>query len=312
MSTFPLVPTTIVSGGLGVGKTTAILSLFRHRPPGARWAVLVNEFGRVGIDGAVLSSEGDGLEVREIAGGCICCTANLPLRVGLVRLIREVRPDHLFVEPTGLAHPASIVDVVRTPGLREAVALRATITIVDPRRFVAGLSDPLYTDQVRAADVLVGSWADLAPPDVLARFESEARALYPPPLVVATTSHGELDPAWLALEPSPRGMLRTDVPEAETPETGFVWPPERRFAMDGLQELLQALVRPGDLLPNGVLRLKGVFHTDRGYLLVHATPDAVRFEPIGWRRDSRVAIVADPIPDAERIAAAFEGIGRGR
>src|SRR5688500_18872467 len=103
------VPTTIVSGALGVGKTTAILAAVRHRPEGERWAVMVNEFGRVGIDGAVLSDGSSGLEVREIAGGCVCCTANLPLRLGLAKLVREVRPDRLFVEPTGLAHPASII-----------------------------------------------------------------------------------------------------------------------------------------------------------------------------------------------------------
>jgi G3E family GTPase len=306
------IPTTIIGGALGVGKTTAILSLFRHRPPEARWAVLVNEFGRIGIDGAVLSSAGDGLEVREIAGGCICCTANLPLRVGLVRLAREVRPDHLLIEPTGLAHPASIVDVVRSQGLREALALRATITLVDPRRFLAGLGNPLYADQVRAADVLVGSWADLTPPEVLVRFETEARAMYPPPMVVATTSHGELDPAWLALEPSPRGMLTLGGTEAAPDEIGFVWPPERQFPLDALQELLQTLVRPGELLPDGVLRLKGVFHTNRGFLLVHASPDEIRFEPIGWRRDSRVSLIAAGIVDAARVGEVFEAVATAR
>ena len=302
-----MIPTTLVTGALGVGKTTAILDLLGRRPAGARWAVLVNDFGRVGIDGAVLGETG-GIEVREIAGGCICCTANVPLRVALVRLVRELAPERLIVEPTGLAHPASIVDVVRSPGLREAVALRATITLVDPRRFLADRSDPLYADQVRAADVLVGSWADRATPEILARFEEAARALYPPPIVVATTSFGELDPAWLELEPSPRGMLRTDPGAAGSGEIGFVWEPARRFALDGLQDLLQRLVRPGELLPAGVLRLKGVFHTNRGFLLVHASPDEIRFEPIGWRRDSRVALVAEAVPDADAIGAAFSAL----
>ncbi|MEQ1571342.1 MAG: GTP-binding protein [Myxococcota bacterium] len=299
------VPTTIVSGALGVGKTTAILSALRARPEGERWAVLVNEFGTVGIDGAILGEHG-GLAVREIAGGCICCTANLPLRVGLVKLLREVRPDRLLIEPTGLAHPASIVDVVRSPGLRESVDLRATITLVDPRKLAPG--DPLWTDQVRAADVLVGSWADVATPEQLAGFRAFAQGLYPPPVVIATTTRGQLDPAWLELDPTPRGVLTT--PGAlDAGELGFVWPPDRVFRFDALQELVQTLVRPNPLLPEGVLRLKGVVRTPRGWLLLHADPETVRFEPIGWRRDSRIAlIVRGAAPAADPLLSAFDEV----
>ena len=73
------VPTTLFTGFLGVGKTTAILSAFEHRPTEGRWAVLVNEFGEIGIDGAILSDR-DGLAVAEVPGGCICCSAGLALR----------------------------------------------------------------------------------------------------------------------------------------------------------------------------------------------------------------------------------------
>lgn len=315
-------PTTLVTGALGVGKTTAIRAALAHKPPGERWAVLVNEFGAIGIDGAVLSDDG-GLEVREIAGGCICCTANVPLRVALVRLVRELRPDHLFVEPTGLAHPASIVDVVRSPGLREALALRATIALVDPARFVGGPhlarsggmgTDALFTDQVRAADVLVGNFADRTDPAVLDRFVAEARALDPAPMVVATAAFGAIDPAWLALDPAaafgPAGALRIVAPvTTEAAELGFLWPPDRVCRLDDLQDLLQDLVRPGPLLPDGVLRLKGVVHTQRGFLAVNAGPDEIRFEPIGWRRDSRlVVITARPAPAPAAIEAAFEAL----
>ena len=114
------VPTTIVTGFLGVGKTTAILDLLARRPAGARWAVLVNEFGQVGLDGAILPSEG-GVVVREIAGGCVCCTAGPQLGVAINRLLREHRPDRLILEPTGLASPASILDLLRGPSYRTAV-----------------------------------------------------------------------------------------------------------------------------------------------------------------------------------------------
>ena len=279
------------------GKTTAILSAFRHRPESERWAVLVNEFGRIGIDGPVL--EQGGIEVREIAGGCVCCTANLPLRVGLTRLVREVCPDRLFIEPTGLAHPASIVDAVRSPGLKEGLALRATITLVDIRRFLSGSQDALYLDQVRAGDVLVGNFADMATPEQRERFLEQGRALFPPPLVVATATMGELAPEWLDLDPRPRGTWMV-APQSVPGEMGVIWPPERVFPMDALQERLQTLARRP-----GLLRLKGVFHTPRGFLLVRATPDTIAFEPIGWRRDSRVSVIATPAPSAEELEGWF-------
>ena len=79
------IPVTIISGFLGVGKTTAILDLLHGHPKNERWAVLVNEFGEVGIDGAALA--GEGYFVKEVPGGCICCTAQTQMQVALTRLL---------------------------------------------------------------------------------------------------------------------------------------------------------------------------------------------------------------------------------
>ena len=156
-------PVNLITGFLGVGKTTALLHLLTRRPPGARWAVLVNEFGQVGIDGATLSHAGGAL--REVPGGCICCSAQLPLRVTLTRLLREVRPERLLIEPTGLGHPAGVIDVLRSEGLASAVELRNVICLVDPRQLndekYRGLET--YQDQLALADVLVAVDERLGP-----------------------------------------------------------------------------------------------------------------------------------------------------
>jgi len=322
-----------------VGKTTALLDLFAQRPPDEKWAVLVNEFGQVGIDGPVLDA--GGLQVKEVAGGCICCTAGLELRVGLVRLLREVRPDRLLIEPSGVARPATVVDVLRAPGLREAIAPRAVSTLVDPRAFV----DPVvrardaYSDQVLLADVLVGNWADRCTPEEVAAFEAEAAGLYPPKLVVATTSHGRLDPAWLDLDPArpgagraphdhhahhahgeprdhasaagPVGPGRYAADGADASSCGWIWPSDVVFDRWELEEALQTLVHACDALPAGSLRIKGVFRTPRVVLLVHASPEAIRFEALNWRRDSRVEVLAPPVdgghpaPDWDAVEALF-------
>jgi G3E family GTPase len=107
------VPTLLVAGYLGVGKTTLIAGWLARRPTGQRWAVLVNEFGAIGIDRALL---GGGAEVFEVAGGCACCASAVAFRTTLVRLLRRGPWDRLLIETSGLGHPAKLVDRMREPG----------------------------------------------------------------------------------------------------------------------------------------------------------------------------------------------------
>jgi G3E family GTPase len=333
------VPTTIVTGFLGVGKTTAILDAFRHRPDGERWAVLVNEFGQVGIDGAVLEAQG-GYVVREIPGGCICCSAGVQLQVHLAKLLAEERPDRLFVEPTGLAAPSSIVDLVRRPWFRASVDLRAVITLVDPRRWMQGplAHDDAYLAQLEVADVLVANKADLADAEQLAAFRAGAGKLWPPKLVIATTDHGRLAPAWLDLAPSPERMARVPVDPHLAPDeagsevderghadeghdhehahvtehvrtAGWVFPPDEVFDWERLRSTLQDLSVPNEALPDGVLRLKGVFRTNAAWVLAQGDGERLQFTPFQHRRDSRVELIAraEPPPDWAKVEAALRG-----
>ena len=323
------VPVTLVTGFLGVGKTTALRHLLAQNQGDERWAVLVNEFGEVGIDGAALD---DGtLAVQEVPGGCICCSAGLALRVALVRLLRDVRPDRLLIEPTGLAHPANVLDTLRQPGLRDAVSPRATITLVDPRhvRQPRYLDHDTWMDQVVLADVLVANKIDLSAPEDLSAFDAFAAGLWPPKVHVAHCRHGRLDPGWLDLDPRPSQPLRffphfdedqpTDVSErgpgryphdeGDARSCGWIYRQDRVFDRALLEAVLQDLVRPGGLLPEGVLRLKGVFRTPRAWLLVNADPDAIRWEPLNYRRDSRVEIIAPPgqAIDWDAVERALDG-----
>lgn len=296
------VPTTVFTGFLGTGKTTAILSAFQHRPDGAKWAVLVNEFGEIGLDGAVMTA--GGLAVKEIPGGCICCTAGVALRLGLVELLRTQRPDRLFIEPTGLADPAGVLDLLRQPGIRDAIAPRATIGFVDPRH----LGDARYEEhdtwqaQLAMADVLVGTFASDRTQHELATFGERAEALWPAKLVVAV-SDGEIDPTWLDIDPYPRAIHPIHVPS--TGSAGWVFPRDRLFDAEALVDAVQGLMRPNSLVPEGLLRLKGIFRTRGRWLLVQATPQQVKTSPVVWRRDSRVECIGDDL-DTDGLRARFE------
>ena len=149
--------TNLITGFLGSGKTTTIRHLLAHKPDQERWAVLVNEFGEIGIDGALLADSGAVL--KEIPGGCMCCVNGLPMQVGLNMLLQQAKPDRLLIEPTGLGHPKQILSLLTQESYVGWIDLQATLCLLDARQ----LSQPRYRDnenfrdQLAAADVILAS-----------------------------------------------------------------------------------------------------------------------------------------------------------
>ncbi len=200
-----VIPVNLVTGFLGVGKTTALMNLLAQKPVDEYWAIVVNEFGEVGIDGATLSSLGDGLQVAEVPGGCICCTTSPMLRVTLGKLARGKRPDRLLIEPSGLGHPAGIIDLLRDPMLASAFEVRAVVSLLDPRH----MEDQRYTlhetwrDQLQLADVLIINKCDVADDTQITRAEAMGKAFFPPKLAIMRSVKGQFLPELLDLELHP-------------------------------------------------------------------------------------------------------------
>lgn len=285
------VPTHLITGFLGVGKTTAILDLLARKPANEKWAVLVNEFGQVGIDGATLSQ--NGVAVREVPGGCICCTAQLPLKVALTKLLREVRPERLIIEPTGVGHPAGIIDALRDAALAPYLDLVNVITLVDPHQFADARFAAMetYQDQLNLADVLVANRCDLATKDELDKLLGDAAAMYPPKLLVTQTERGHLDPAWLDLRAAHVHMHDSGHGEAaDFSSRGWIFEPATVFDAKRVQELLcQWSADPA------ILRAKGVLRVGRDWRRYDLAGGQVESVSIAYRRDSRIEFVAAKI-----------------
>lgn len=115
--------TNLITGFLGCGKTTTIRHLLAQKPEHEKWAVLVNEFGEIGIDGALLADSGAVL--KEIPGGCMCCVNGLPMQIGLNMLLQQAKPDRLLIEPTGLGHPKQILSLLTSDIYQPWIDLRA-------------------------------------------------------------------------------------------------------------------------------------------------------------------------------------------
>lgn len=195
----------LITGFLGSGKTTTLRHLLAGKPPGENWAVLVNEFGEIGIDGALLAESGALL--KEIPGGCMCCVNGLPMQVGLNMLLKQSKPDRLLIEPTGLGHPKQILTMLSAPVYQPWLDLRATLCLLDPRQLADErvVQNENFRDQLAAADTIIANkqdrW-DAATEAALDQWQRSRAAGRP----LLRTSHGQID---IALLDQPRSHQPT-------------------------------------------------------------------------------------------------------
>ncbi|WP_373740614.1 GTP-binding protein [Neisseria sp.] len=289
----------LVSGFLGTGKTTALKSLMAQKDPSEKWVIIVNEFGEIGIDGAVLSD--NGIPVAEIAGGCLCCTAGPQLGATVQKMLRDARPDRLMIEASGLAHAASVIDELKAKPLDSQIDVGAVFTVVDPRQFVNPdyAQQALYKDQIGVCDVLVASKTDLCTPEVLAEFRDKAAKLFPAKALVAETHNAQMDIAWLDVSviEKPRYRLKT-LPDNTMgfQSQGFTFPAGKDFDGERLTRFFNELPQ----MTEGLVRAKGVFQVLGTWVWLNWVDGQWGANQVSWRRDSRFELIAKSF-DADLI-----------
>ena len=218
------IPTTVITGFLGAGKTSMIRHLLANAN-GRRLALVINEFGDVGIDAEIV--KGCGIEDREdddileLANGCICCTVADDFLPAIETLLdREAPPDHIVIETSGLALPKPLVKAFGWPSVRTRVTVDGVVTVVDAPAYAAGLfaSDPeavqsqreaddaldhespleeLLEEQLACADLVVLNKADLVDAVEMRRIEDEIGAMLRAAVKQVVARDGAVAPAVL-------------------------------------------------------------------------------------------------------------------
>ena len=179
MTTAPVAsgtPVTILSGFLGAGKTTLLNHILSNQQ-GVKTAVLVNEFGEIGIDNDLIVSTGE--EMVELSNGCICCSINGELMESVERILEHPEPlDYIVVETTGLADPLPVAMTFLGSELRDSTRLDSIITLIDAENFEVGLLDSeVGRAQVIYGDILLLNKCDLVAEERLLEVEAELRAV---------------------------------------------------------------------------------------------------------------------------------------
>lgn len=305
--TYPI-PTNIITGFLGAGKTTAIRHLLKTKPNTENWAVLVNEFGEIGIDGAIFES--DNITVKEVAGGCICCSAGLPSKRALNQLVEEHRLDRIIIEPTGLAFPQQILEQFRTEEYRQLLDFQAIVCLLDPWSVsdVGFQRIPAFQQQIASADILIATKSDQATPEQLIAFDEFCKPLAKDRRV-DKIQHGHLPWQWLNHQHVARELpsnvsthtahshhhthddeatpVSQLVRKANQADFGFScgWeiPVEWRFDKQALVSYLSELDIP---------RIKGVILTESGWVLLNKMRDTLSLETLPAQEHSRLEMIA--------------------
>ncbi|GGC93869.1 CobW family GTP-binding protein [Vreelandella lutescens] len=324
------VPVHIVTGFLGSGKTTLIHSLIEQKPVDEKWAILVNEFGQIGIDQAMFDTRDD-VVVKGLPGGCLCCQLAFVLQAALVNLLARSKPDRVIIEPSGLGHPAGLLDLLRGEAFQDVVAVQDIIATLDPRRLddTRVREHETFQDQLHMADAIAITMGDQASSAQHQQAQQFIGALWPARKWVHTIEEGMLpvslilgsgqarqhdQPAMpaehhaLAATPSLEGAFFDFPPPPGQPQqqtatalgytsTGLRWHPTERFDLDHLAHCVGELP--------ATARVKGVFHTTDGWKRLNRADGALSVASSAWRQDSRLEVITPDTIEHEALIASL-------
>lgn len=221
MSALNKVPVTVITGFLGSGKTTLVRHLMQN-PQGKRLAIIVNEFGDVGVDGDILKScaipDCPAENIMELANGCICCTVAddfIPTIEALMAL--DPQPEHILIETSGLALPKPLLKAFDWPDIRSRITVDGVIALADAEAVASGRFAPdvaavdaqrladesidhetplseVFEDQISCADIILLTKPDLAGPEGVAKAKAIIAAEAPRTLPMVEVAEGVVDP----------------------------------------------------------------------------------------------------------------------
>jgi G3E family GTPase len=312
------IPTHVIGGPLGAGKTSLIKQLLAQKPADERWAILINEFGQIGLDAALLTTGDDGIALGEVAGGCLCCVNGAPFQIGLGRLMRKARPHRLLIEPSGLGHPVQLIEQLRQAPWLGVLAVQPSVIVLDAAALALG--HPLPPSQQSAlttAGLLVlnkSAQLDAGTRERIVKslpartlmWTEQGRlplaelpgALLPVDPAVDKLPADQLDlPKRLAQIPAvwtdPRHPICLSQGQQEGWSIGWRWHPGRRFDLSRLEAWLQRL---------DWLRAKMVIHSADGWVSGNALANAApQWQVSEWRRDSRLELIFSQPQDEARL-----------
>jgi G3E family GTPase len=297
-----------ICGFLGSGKTTLLRRILTERAGAEKLAVIVNEFGEVGVDGAILS--GQSIDMIELTAGCLCCTLKGSLISALEELRDDKRVERVVIESTGVAQPGEMLEVLAEPSLARGITVGPMVTVVDAARFGAfrKVLGGFYVAQVQRADVVLLNKTDLVTPERLEQVRGEIATLNPRATVM-TTERCEVELS-MVLDQSPGAGEPSALEQglaSPAPSASFV-----SFVVPAGFDADEARVRTFfGALPADIVRAKG-------FMTIAGQPRTVQFAAgqleitaAANPRNLSMVFISSGEPDRATVEAGLKATARG-
>ncbi|WP_223450091.1 MULTISPECIES: CobW family GTP-binding protein [unclassified Pseudomonas] len=311
------IPTHVIAGPLGAGKTSLIKHLLAQRPANERWAVLINEFGQIGLDAALLTRDADGIALGEVAGGCLCCVNGAPFQIGLGRLLRKARPDRLFIEPSGLGHPAQLLRQLHEAPWLGVLAVQPSVLVLDAQALAAGKQLPVTQQEAlgSAGLLLLNKSENLDTGDrqrMVAQLPAR-RVYWTQQARLPLSELPGLEAKAVAgvdnfIQPKGMAQMPTVWTDPEVPiclsqeqeggwSIGWRWHPSQTFDSARVGRWLESLAWR---------RAKLVIHSSDGWVSANALDNSpLAWQPSEWRRDSRIELIFSEPQEIDSLQSAL-------
>lgn len=315
----------LITGLLGSGKTTFIQQLIDQQPSGERWGLLINDFGEIGIDAATLTNNHPSTPILEVTGGCLCCSAFQGYQQALTSLLSQ-QVDRILIEPSGLGHPAKILDLLRQSPFKKTVNVSSIIGIVTAKQLTPERwhKSAIMRDIVTLCDTLIINKTDLANQQDIALAKQVIANIYPAKekkLFTQLTQRELATPSLIDFKQTQQPFYllaglaehqqqtnstcetfasqlpyctQSKLQTGKTSSIGWLFDSNLQFHRTKLIAWL-------DKLGNQLLRAKGLVKTGNEWQHLNRIDDQTQLTDIAWRQDSRIELIWNGTLDSKQI-----------
>lgn len=209
MSKIQPLPIHLITGLLGSGKTTTLKQLIQQKPAAENWGIIINEFGEIDIDAASLTQDSQ-TPILSVSGGCVCCSAQHGLSQAINQLLSSEQPlSRIWIEPTGLGHPAKIIDTLTQSTFIRPLTLQKIVCVITPQQLTEDRwhRSAVMRDLVTLSDIILLNKQDLSSEAEINSARNLLQQCYPPKTTIINSQHGQIELKQL-LQQRPQANLR--------------------------------------------------------------------------------------------------------